>query len=138
MASIVKRGKTYAIAYYEGEGKDKHQVWESGLSYTAAKSRKAVIEYEMEQNTHIEHTDITVSEFLYEFIEKYGDVYQNAYTRHALRTLEQFLKNMLTAIWVRDCPFNIKGRMSDEEVRFYDRYTNNIKIEFQRHDKETI
>lgn len=72
MASIVKRGKTYAIAYYEGEGKDKHQVWESGLSYTAAKSRKAVIEYEMKQNTHIEHTDITVSEFLYEFIEKYG------------------------------------------------------------------
>lgn len=72
MASIVKRGKTYSIAYYEGEGKNRHQVWESGLSYTAAKSRKATIEYEMEQNTHVEHNDITVSDFLYEFIEKYG------------------------------------------------------------------
>lgn len=72
MASIVKRGKTYSIAYYEGEGKDRHQVWESGLSYTAAKSRKATIEYEMEQNTHVDHNDITVSEFLYEFVEKYG------------------------------------------------------------------
>lgn len=42
MASIVKRGKTYSIVYYEGEGKDRHQVWESGLSYNAAKARKAL------------------------------------------------------------------------------------------------
>lgn len=45
MASIVKRGKTYSVVYYEGEGKNRHQVWESGLSYTTAKSRKATIEY---------------------------------------------------------------------------------------------
>ena len=72
MASIVKRGKSYSVAYYEGEGKNKKQVWESGLSYTAAKSRKATIEYEMSQNIHVDSNDITVSEFLYEFIEKYG------------------------------------------------------------------
>lgn len=47
MASIVKRGKTYSIVYYEGEGKDRHQVWESGLSYNAAKARKAQLEYEV-------------------------------------------------------------------------------------------
>ena len=73
MASIVKRGKTYAVVYYEGEGKSRHQVWESGLNYTAAKARKAQIEYEFAQNIHIERTEITVSEFLYEFIEKYGE-----------------------------------------------------------------
>lgn len=73
MASIIKRGKTYSVAYYEGDGKNRHQVWESGLSYTTAKSRKATIEYEMQQNTHVNHNDITVSEFLYEFIEKYGE-----------------------------------------------------------------
>ena len=73
MASIVKRGKTYSVVYYEGKGKNRHQVWESGLSYTVAKSRKATIEYEKEQNTHIDHNDITVSEFLYEFVEKYGE-----------------------------------------------------------------
>ena len=73
MASIVKRGKSYAVVYYEGEGKSRHQVWESGLNYTAAKARKAQIEYEFAQNIHIERTEITVSEFLYEFIEKYGE-----------------------------------------------------------------
>lgn len=73
MASIIKRGKSYSVAYYEGEGKERHQVWESGLSYTAAKSRKATIEYEIQQNTHVNHNDITVSDFLYEFIQKYGE-----------------------------------------------------------------
>ena len=33
MASIVKRSKTYSVVYYEGEGSNRHQVWESGLSY---------------------------------------------------------------------------------------------------------
>ena len=59
MASIVKRGKTYSVVYYEGEGSNRHQVWESGLSYSAAKSRKATIEYEKEQNTHVDHNDIS-------------------------------------------------------------------------------
>lgn len=33
MASIVKRGKTYSVVYYEGKGSNRHQIWESGLSY---------------------------------------------------------------------------------------------------------
>ncbi len=73
MASIVKRGKAYAVVYYEGEGKDKHQVWESGLSYNAAKARKAQLEYEVSQNIHIEQNDMTVNEFLHEFVKKYGE-----------------------------------------------------------------
>ena len=73
MASIVKRGKTYSVAYYEGEGKDRHQVWESGLNYTTAKARKASIEYEQAQNIHVDQNNATVSEFLHEFIEKYGE-----------------------------------------------------------------
>lgn len=73
MASIVKRGKTYSIVYYEGEGKNKHQVWESGLSYNAARSRKAQLEYEMAQNVHVEKSDLTVNDFLHEFIKKYGE-----------------------------------------------------------------
>lgn len=73
MASIVKRGKTYSVVYYEDEGSNRHQIWESSLSYSSAKSRTATIEYEKEQNTHVNHNDITVSEFLYEYIEKYGE-----------------------------------------------------------------
>lgn len=62
----------------------------------------------------------------HEFRAKYGDEYQNAYTRHALRTLRQFLKNMLTPIWVRDVPYNIKGEVDGD----YSRYENNIEIIF--------
>lgn len=73
MASIVKRGKSYAVVHYEGEGKDRHQVWESGLSYTAAKARKAKLEHEQAtQVPQVDTKDMTVSQFLYEFIEKYG------------------------------------------------------------------
>ena len=50
--------------------------------------------------------------------------YQNAYTRRALKTLSQFLHNMLTSIYVRDCAFNIKGRCDGE----FDKYVNNIDI----------
>lgn len=73
MASIVKRGKTYSLVFYEREGKNRHQVWESGLNYNAAKARKSQLEYETAQHTHIDRNDLTVSEFLYEFIEKYGE-----------------------------------------------------------------
>ena len=72
MASIVKRGKTYSIIYYEGVGKDRHQVWESGLNYTAAKARKAKLELEEAENTHVDQNNSTVEQFLNEFIEKYG------------------------------------------------------------------
>ena len=73
MASIIKRGKSYSIVYYEGEGKNRHQVWESGLSYSAAKTRKVQLEMEEANNTHIDQNNITVSEFLYEFLQKYGE-----------------------------------------------------------------
>ena len=97
MASIVKRGKSYSVVYYEGEGKNRHQVWESGLSYSAAKARKATIEYEIEQNTHVNHNDITVSEFLYEFVEKYGE--KNGSHRPMMET-SACLKTMCILIWV--------------------------------------
>lgn len=66
-----------------------------------------------------------------EVVKLYGDSYQNSYTRHALKTLNQFLNNMLTPIWIRDVPYNIKGQLSDKNVSDYKRYINNIKIEFQ-------
>ena len=74
MASIVKRGKSYSVVYYQGTGKKRQQVWESGLSYSTAKSRKTQIEHEQATNTitTVDSRDMTVSEFLYEFIEKYG------------------------------------------------------------------
>lgn len=58
--------------------------------------------------------------------------YSNSKTRHALRTLRQFLNNMLTPISVRDVSFNIKGKMKHSEVHFYNRYVDNIKIEYKK------
>lgn len=65
-----------------------------------------------------------------EFNKKHGSEYSNSKTRHALKTLNQFINNMLTPINVRDCHFNIKGRITDDEAYFFERYTDNIKIEF--------
>lgn len=59
------------------------------------------------------------------YIEKYGHDYKNRNVKHALKTLKQFLNNMLSPIWVRDCDFNILGRGGSE----YEKYANNIKIE---------
>lgn len=52
--------------------------------------------------------------------------YSNSKTKHALKTLRQFINNMLTPVSVRDCNFNIKGRCGDE----FDKYIDNIKIEY--------
>ena len=73
MASIIKRNKTYSVVYYEGEGSKRQQKWESGFTYSAAKARKATIEYEQAHSIHVPTTDLTVGEFMYEFIEKYGE-----------------------------------------------------------------
>ena len=72
MASIVKRGKKYAVVYYEGEGKTRQQIWESGMGYAQAKARKAKIELEQAQNIHVQHNDFVMRSFLTEFAEKYG------------------------------------------------------------------
>ncbi len=50
--------------------------------------------------------------------------YQNSYTKRALKTLTQFLNNMLTPIYVRDVAYNIKGRCGDE----FAKYRDNIEI----------
>lgn len=66
----------------------------------------------------------------FEDYEKYGPEFINSDKRHALATLKMFLNNMLSPIWIRDVPFNIKGVMTDEDAGKYSRFENNIKIEF--------
>lgn len=60
------------------------------------------------------------------FVDKYGKEQNNSYTRHALKTLQQFINNMLTPIWIRDVPYNIKGQGGEE----YQKYVDNIRIDF--------
>ncbi|MDO6737108.1 hypothetical protein [Wenyingzhuangia sp. 2_MG-2023] len=63
--------------------------------------------------------------------EEHGE-YSNSKTRHALKTLDQFIKNMLTPIYIRDRAFNIKGVLTDKESCDLVRYENNIKIEYKK------
>jgi len=66
-----------------------------------------------------------------EIESKYGNLYQNSYTRYALKTLDKFLKNMLTPIWIRDVSYNIKGQISNDDFKKCCNYENNIKIEIE-------
>lgn len=105
---------------------EKHSINENNTTQEEWNEKHAYNWYECIESynrgiINVNHIDI---------LNKYGDTYQNSYTRHALRTLEQFLKNMLVPIWVRDVPYNIKGVITDKEASLYSRYKSNIKIEF--------
>ncbi|TFD96701.1 hypothetical protein E2605_07730 [Dysgonomonas capnocytophagoides] len=108
-------------SFLEEKGVDEksitQQEWNDKYSYDWY---ECIEEYNR-QVIGIDHTEI---------LNKYGDSYQSAYTRHALRTLDQFIKNMLVPTWIRDVPYNIKGVITDKEARSNSRYENNIKIEF--------
>ena len=56
--------------------------------------------------------------------------YINSYLKYALKTLRQFLNNMLTPISVRDSYFNILGTCD-----YDNRYIDNIKIEYIKPSK---
>ncbi len=51
-----------------------------------------------------------------EIEQKYGRNYSNSRTRHAVKVLERFLRNMLEPIWIRDVAYNIKGRVPYKEL----------------------
>jgi hypothetical protein len=78
-----------------------------------------------------EHNNSIIDVSYEDVTRLYGDSYQNSYTRHALKTLNQFINNLLTPIWIRDVAYNIKGQISDNDARFYEKYRNNIKIHFK-------
>jgi hypothetical protein len=58
------------------------------------------------------------------FESKHGMIYQNAKTRNALKVMRQFLRNMLSPIFIRDVAYNIKGECDMDFVR----YSDNIEI----------
>ena len=75
MASLVKRGDTYAVVYYYSDvsGKRK-QKWESYKSEQQAMRRKAEVEHKQLLGDFVAPNQITLAEFLIDFLEKYGTV----------------------------------------------------------------
>lgn len=73
MASIIKRKSKYSVVYYYTDEKgEKHQKWETCQDYTEAKRRKAEIENQQGNGTFIPPQELTVKDFLRDFVKIYG------------------------------------------------------------------
>ncbi len=73
MASIIKRKSKYSVVYYYLDEKGvKRQKWETCQDYAEAKRRKAEIENQLNNGTFIPPQELTVSEFLRDFVQIYG------------------------------------------------------------------
>lgn len=112
MASIIKRKKKYSVVYYyEDEKGEKKQKWETYNTHAEAKKRKIEVESEQSNGTFIPPKDVTVSEFLYDFIKIYGT------THWALSTYESncaLIANYINPI-IGEVPIqNITPKVVDE------------------------
>jgi len=73
MASIKKRRNKWNIVYYyTDDAGPKKQKWEVFDTEAEAKTRKAEVEYKQKVNRFITPKNLTVSEFLVNFVELYG------------------------------------------------------------------
>lgn len=73
MASIIKRKSKYSVVYYyTDEKRVKHQKWETCQDHAEAKRRKAEIENQQGNGTFIPPQELTVKEFLRDFVKIYG------------------------------------------------------------------
>lgn len=74
MATIVKRGKKYSVVYYytDRDGKQQ-QKWEPPVSSKKeAARRKSQIENQLDNGTFIPPSNVTIDDFLNDFVELYG------------------------------------------------------------------
>jgi Site-specific recombinase XerC len=101
MASIIKRKTKYSVVYYyDDERGEKRQKWETYCSYQEAKKRKAEIESSQSKGTFIPPSEITVKDFLEDFVRIYGR------EKWALSTFESniaLIRNYITPI-IGDVP----------------------------------
>ena len=73
MATIIKRKSKYSVVYYYTDEKgEKHQKWETCQDYNEAKRRKAEIESQLFNGTFIPPQELTVKDFLADFVSVYG------------------------------------------------------------------
>jgi len=83
MATIIKRKSKYSVVYYYTDEKgEKRQKWESCKDYSEAKRRKSEIENQQFNGTFIPPHELTVRDFLKDFVSVYGK------THWALKTYD--------------------------------------------------
>ena len=66
--------------------------------YTAAKARKAQLEYEISQHTHIMRSSLSVADFIEEFLRKYGE---KKWVASTYKNNVAMLENYVLHIWAR-------------------------------------
>ncbi len=104
MASIQKRGKKYAVVYaYEDDSHVKRQKWETFSTKKEALIRKAQIENEQNKGTFIPPSNVTVAEFLKDFVELYGSKRWglSAYTGN-VGLIENYINPLIGECYVQD------------------------------------
>lgn len=73
MAAIIKRKSKYSVVYYYVDEKGvTRQKWETCQDHAEAKRRKAEIEHQQNTGTFIPPQELTVREFLRDFVKIYG------------------------------------------------------------------
>lgn len=86
MASIIKRKSKYSVVYYYTDEKgEKRQKWETCQDYAEAKRRKAEIENQQNNGTFIPPQELTVREFLRDFVQIYGKTHWALSTSNQIR-----------------------------------------------------
>ena len=121
MASIRKRGKTYAVVFYNGENENRKQEWQSGFTFAQAKKRKAQIELEEAQGIkeHLKRpvlndleenvtNSLSLKSFMIEFFDIYGrKKWGNSYYKSSQRLLENYVYNYWSNALITD--FTVKS-----------------------------
>lgn len=149
---LLKNETAYEVKFVREYRKNENEIIPFGFEYKDLNAYqkenldRLLKEFCKENNINSALTDNQKFDFLNKNVSEYNDMilnvdkdkylsfgnHLNSKKKHALRTLRQFINNMLTPIWVRDCAFNIKGRVTDEQVRKLLRYENNIKINIEK------
>lgn len=104
MASIKKRKNSYAVIYkYVDDENRKKQKWETFPTYKEALNRKTEIEHQMMTKTFIQSRDLSVKDFLCEFVELYGTKKWGVTTyRNNVALIENYINPLIGKMKVQD------------------------------------
>ena len=118
MATIIKRKKNYSVVYYyETESGEKKQKWETFTNRKDANKRKIEIENQQEQGVFVAPTSQTLEDFLYDFVNLYGE------KKWSISTYD----NNVSLIGNYITPIIGKTPIQNINRKFVDQYYNTLK-----------
>ena len=118
MASIIKRKSKYSVVYYyEDTNGEKKQAWETFQTHKEALERKAEVEYLQAKGTFVPPSNMTIAQFMAEFVKLYGEKKWNVTT---FSTNQALIDNYIVPLI---------GNASVQEVntRFVDKYLSDLR-----------